>query len=171
MIKKNKSLFFNEKGITLLALVIMVIVIAILATVATYTGLSTYNNMQVTAFIKRLETVEERVRTLNQRAEVDSLLSENIGKYGQSLDEVTEAKTTFDILKGKKDINDEEKPLLDSDDESQYKYFSNKNLKDQLDISDIEGSYIINFETNEVFSVQGIDYGGKTVYCIDEIRD
>ncbi len=155
----------KENGVTLVALVIMVIVITILATIATYTGISTYQDMQVTAFIKRLETVEERVRTLAERAKVDSDLKGRLeGSYGEEISSID----AYDKIKGKgllKDKNDDN----DINDQN-YRYFTNENIKTQLGISDIEGGYIINFNTLEVYSEEGVEYNGNIVYSISEIR-
>ena len=155
----------NEKGVTLVALVIMIIVITILATVATYTGLSTISDMRVTAFVKRMETVEERVKTLVKKAEVDSELKNKLGlsddtdttnMYGDDA-------TTSSYVSGSlaNEIGDLEG----------YRYFSEEDLKEQLDISDIDGTYVINFKTKKVFSVEGVEYNSKTVYSVSDVKD
>ncbi|MBR3153136.1 MAG: hypothetical protein IKF52_06035 [Clostridia bacterium] len=149
----------SEKGITLVALVIMVIVIAILATVATYTGINTYKEMQVTSFVKRLETVEEKVKSLQKRAEVDSeLKSQLTSSYGDSLSEHYD-----DTAKVKNMLNA-------SGSDSEYRYFTNSQVDSQLKLSDIEGDYIINFKTGEVYSVEGVMYKGERVHSISDVR-
>ncbi|MBR3132585.1 MAG: hypothetical protein IKG42_00645 [Clostridia bacterium] len=156
----------NENGVTLVALVIMVIVIAILATVATYTGISTYREMQVTAFVKRVETVEEKVKSLKKRAEVDSVLSNELGlgsttaTYGDSLSsKYDNVSTVFSTLK------------ISNSNDSDYRYFTNEKLESQLKLKDIEGDYIINFKTGDVYSVEGVMYKGNRVHSISEVRE
>lgn len=146
----------NENGITLVSLVIMVIVIAILATVATYTGVSTYRNIQKTAMIKRLETVEEKVESIRKRAEVDSELKSKIDN---------------DLLGN--DLNNDHKNII-SGSTDHYRYFSNENLEQQLNIKDIEGSYLINLKDGgTVYSVEGIflGSGNEKAYSISEIKN
>ena len=144
----------NEKGVTLVALVIMIIVITILATVATYTGLSTISDMRVTSLKKDLEAVEEAVKTVRSKSLVDSSL-----KYYTLGDSVNGK----DSIMSKVGIKEEDYPYC--------RYFENKKLKSDLNISDINGDYIVNFETGKVYSVSGAKKDGNTYYSLDQINE
>lgn len=140
----------SEKGITLVALVVMVIIITILATVTTYTGIKSYEKAQVIEFKKRMSIVEERVRTLQKRADVDPSLENRLSDFSENT-RSSEANSLINEL----NLGNE------------YVFFSNDNMKSQLGIDDIKGSYLINFENGKVYSVEGVRYNGSTYYDSD----
>ena len=47
---------------------------------------------------------------------------------------------------------------------NKFRYISRENLELQLDITDIEDDVLVNFETREVVSTTGVEYGGKKYY-------
>lgn len=140
----------DNKGITLVALIITVILMLILTSVTTYTGVNTYRNMQVTKFITQMKLIQGKVDELKNSNTVDRLntMGEAVPADKQTI--ITTANTRGEIT---------------SSDISSYRYFSSENLKQQLDLEDgIDSEIMINFTTREVVSTVGIEYESKRYY-------
>ena len=144
-----KKLTKDNKGITLITLIITIILMSILVSVATYSGINTYKNMQVTKFVAQMQLIQAKVDDLAEANETEGL--------GE---DITEAQKNVLDLAYK---NDEVKDYND-DYKSKYRYFSTENLKTQLDIDDVEDEVLINFETREVVSLNGVEYKETKYY-------
>ena len=144
-----KKLTKDNKGITLITLIITIILMSILVSVATYSGINTYKSMQVTKFVAQMQLIQAKVDDLAQANETEGL--------GE---DITEAqKNVLDLAYKNGEVKD------DNDDyKSKYRYLSVENLKTQLDIDDVEDEVLINFETREVVSLTGVEYNGNTYY-------
>lgn len=144
-----KELTKDNNGITLVSLIIAIILMAILVTVGTYSGINTYKSAKVTKFVAQMQLVQGKVDELTQANEAEKL-GENVNQ---------EQKSIIDKAYANNEIKDNSEEYKQS-----YKYFSKENLKNQLDIEDIEDEILINFETREVVSLNGVEYNGKTYY-------
>ena len=155
----------DEKGITMLILVITVILTLLIAVTATYSGIDTYKGMRVKTFSEQLKIVRERVAVVKDKASTNSEI--NLNSLGKSLDELD------DTLKESvtNAINNSDELSVNS---ANYRYFDSKDLKDDLGI-DIESFAVaIDFERTVVIGVYGIEYEGQGVYTqkqIDEINN
>lgn len=58
----------DEKGITMLILVITIILTLLIAVTATYSGIDTYKGMRVKTFSEQLKIVRERVEVVKDKA-------------------------------------------------------------------------------------------------------
>lgn len=144
-----KKLTKDNKGITLITLIITIILMSILVSVATYSGINTYKSMQVTKFVAQMQLIQAKVDDL-----VESNETEGLGE------DTTEAqKNVLDLAYKNGEVKD-----YNDDYKSKYRYISTENLKTQLDIDDIEDEVLINFETREVVSLNGVEYNGNTYY-------
>lgn len=144
-----KELTKDNNGITLVSLIIAIILMAILVTVGTYSGINTYKSAKVTKFVAQMQLVQGKVDELTQANEEEKL-GENVNQ---------EQKSIIDKAYANNEIKDNSEEYKQS-----YKYFSKENLKNQLDIEDIEDEILINFETREILSLNGVEYNGKTYY-------
>ena len=144
-----KKLTKENSGITLITLIITIILMSILVSVTTYSGINVYRNMQVTKFVTQMQLIQ---------AKVDELAKANNSEgLGEDITETQKNVIDLAYKNGEvKDYSDEYK--------SKYKYFSIENLKTQLDIDDIGYEVLINFDTREVVSSNGIEYKGNTYY-------
>ena len=141
----------NNKGITLVALIITVILMLILVSVATYSGINTYKNTEVTKFVAQMQLIQTKVDELVEENNI-----ENIGE------EITTDETKKNIIS----LAYSNGEVQDNTDEykNKFKYISRENLELQLDIADIDNDILVNFETREVISVNGVEYDGKKYY-------
>ena len=138
--KKSK----DEKGISLLSLIITVIIMSILVGVSTYYGIESYKQAQVKQFVVQMQLIQTRVDELVELNEY-----QNLGSDASSYSVILSNANKSDGVSN--NIND-------------YKYFSKENLKNQFDIDNIDDGVLINFSTREVVSIVGIEYEGKTYY-------
>ena len=140
----------DNKGITLVALIIAVILMLILTSVTTYTGINTYRKMQVTKFVTQMQLIQGKVDELKDSKTIDELktMGDEIPTDKQAI--ITTANTRGEIT---------------SSDISSYRYFSSEKLKQELDLEDgIDGEIMINFTTREVVSTVGIEYESERYY-------
>lgn len=125
--------------------------------------MSTYDIIKVQKFISELEVIQSAV---------DSFVEENgndSSNYGYSFRENIPQKLL------KTEVNEINTELLNINtnvnwnpekDKSSEKYYCLKSndLKDLLGLEDIEMSVIINFETRQIISVDGININGVTYH-------
>ncbi len=146
-----KKITKDNKGITLIALVITIIIMSVLVTVVTYSGIDTYKNAKVTNFVAQMKLIQSKVDDL-----VQNKTKEEINNLG--LNEVT---TSEQINAINTAYNNQE---ILSNVISEYKVFTTNQLLDIFEIEDIESDIMVNFTTREVVSVNGIDNEGKNFY-------
>lgn len=135
----------NNKGITIITLIITIIIILILAGVGIYNAWETYEYSQMDKFVITMKLVQEKVELI----EYDS--ANPIGEvlpseYASFAEQVIYSEN----LEG---------TLL-----SDWRFFSEKNVKEKLELEDIGGEFLVNFETKEVISVIGVKYEDKMYY-------
>ena len=152
----------NEKGITLIALVITVIIMILLIAAGITYGSYSVSEVKLQNFAYELQQVQGKVEQIYQKMLLEedtkfiSLNGKNLGvNIGYSDD-------ALDILKEIRGI-DYRDVTLQTDKEfypetgvSMYRYFSKADLDKTLDIKNAQHSVIINFKTREVISVDGV---------------
>lgn len=139
--KKSKE----NRGITLITVIIAIIIMGILVTVSIYSGVESYRNAKVTQFVTQMQLIQ---------AKVDELVNTNeYSNLGSS------AATYQNILTIA--YNQEE---ISTSDVQNFKYFSIDDLKDDMDLENIDTDVLINFTTREIVSIDGVEYKGKTYY-------
>ncbi len=163
-----KKLKMNEKGITMISLVVTIILLVILSSIFTYSGLSSIRNNKFEKLRFELEMVQANVNLWyqqyidvpNEEIEIgspipDSMLSELQGPTG-ILNKVKEIANNMNI-----DM---------SEDISSYRYFS-KNDFESLQINGVENNYIIDIKKQVAILVEGYEYNGTDYYIIDQVKD
>ena len=146
-----KNITKDNKGITLIALIVTIIVILILASVTTYTGIEAYKNSQVTKFVTQMQLLQAKVDDLVETKGVEEL--NNIGVSAVTTNQETNAI-----------VNAFKQDEIATADTNKYKVFTVDKILEILDVEDVESSIIVNFETREIVSSTGIEYEGKTYY-------
>lgn len=156
----------NEKGITLMMLVITIIITLMIAVSAAYSGISTYKGMKVKTFSEQLSIIKERVNITKTKAQTNSEVDlKSLGK------EITEEKLGRGLFTRIKNAVVNSKEEIDIEN---LRYFDSNLLKQELgvDIDDME--VLINFENSLIISVNGVEYENQKVYTqkqIDEINN
>ena len=141
----------SNKGITIVALIITIILMLILVSVTTYSGINTYKNAQVAKFVAQMQLIQTKIDELVEENNI-----ENIG-VEITTDEAKKSIIGLAYTNGEIQYDTEEY-------KNKFRYISRENLEMQLDIADIEDDVLVNFETREVVSTSGVEYGGKKYY-------
>lgn len=153
----------NEKGITLVALVITIILMMILLSVSIETGFTTYENMKVQAFIAKMITVQEAVDKLCDKYSIQEI--NGMGVSFSSLDDVdykVEKKVLSDLLTNKPESN--WYGLAGDNNSANYRYFSVEDISSILGIKDFDTPIFFNPRTRNVIAVKGVKYEDKMYY-------
>lgn len=143
----------NDKGITLVALILTIGLLLILVTASVTTGSIQLDNMRLKEFYTKLEVVQENVEKLSRtNATYKNELGEEKGleEMGEDLTESQErflAGLGYDFLK--------------------FRFFSSQNLKDELDISGVDLNLLISFEDCLVISESGLKIKDQIFYTLD----
>lgn len=145
-----KKLTKDNKGITLITLIITIILMSILVSVATYSGINTYKSMQVTKFVAQMQLIQAKVDNIKNEKTIDELML--LGDSVDSSEQMSSINSAFS--------NNE----VTSDDTSLYRYFTKSKLLELFDIEEAYDDVMINFTTREVVSLNGVEYKGTKYY-------
>ncbi len=126
----------DNKGITLVILIITIIIMLILVSVTTYTGLNTYRAVQVEKFVTQMQLFQSKIDEL-----VESMSAEEL--EGLDLTEPTaEQQSVINSAFGNGEIS--------SGDINSYKVFNPDQIQKLLDIEDAPNDIMVNFKTREI---------------------
>ena len=89
----------SNKGITLMMLIITIIVLSILTAVTVSVGSSTLKEMQVEAYVAKMNMVQSRVNVISQKVQEGDTSYANIGTEISALSETNKNKVA-NILNG-----------------------------------------------------------------------
>lgn len=138
----------SNKGITLMMLIITIIVLSILTAVTVSVGSGTLKDMQVQAYVAKMNMVQSRVNVISQKVQEGDTSYDNIGTEISALSETNKNKVA-NILNG-----------VSSDG---FKFYNQTDLK-ELGVEKIDEDVIINLNTRRIYSMVGIKYEGTTYY-------
>jgi len=147
----------NEKGITLVTLVITMIVLVILASVTIYTGSNIIKQAQLQTINTNIMLIQAKVKTISEQAKFNKNTS---GYQGYVVTDVT----------GNEKI---QKLVSDGviDDASKYYVLWQEHLNDMgLEKVDVEDGYVVNYDTEVVIYVKGFEYEGTTYYKSTDLK-
>ena len=157
----DKKVIKNEKGITLLALVITIVVLIILASIAVNVGKDGIKESKEDAMLSELGMVQNAI--LQRKTKVDltneDYPGETIAEANINLEE------TIEEINNNRTSSEEEISRKDHDD-SHYYFLSTENGGlEELGITNSEEAYIVNYETGEVINyTTKLTETGKPLY-------
>ena len=145
----------NEKGITLITLIITIIVLSILASIGITSGNQTIDMAKYNQFKSELTTLQTKINEYNPK--------DNIGqKLSSSQETILNTKEVSDIIyKGK---TEEEKTKI----KDGFTFASSYTIQKQLGL-EVSKDYLINIEYRYVVACKGVEYDGTTYYMIDQM--
>lgn len=145
----------NEKGITLVTLVITIIVLSILASIGITSGNQTIDMAKYNQFKSELTTLQTKINEYNPK--------DNIGqKLSSSQEAILNTKDVSDIIyKGK---TEEEKAKI----KNGFTFASSYTIQKQLGL-EVSKDYLINIEYRYVVACKGVEYDGTTYYMINQM--
>lgn len=154
----------NERGITLITLVITVIILVILCSVSVGVYKEYSNSMKLQKFNIELSTVQLRV---DEIANTNEYYIDSSGKkvYLSTLGEnltLEEIEFVRDIIFPASNITD---PTIQL---NEFRKFTSTDLDKKLNISAIEQDVYINFDKKIVLSANGLKIANKTYYTSTE---
>ena len=138
----------QKNGVTLISLVITIILLLIVAGVSVTAGISAYNNATVTDFVSKMNIIQEQVNTSYTKIKNGDATVLSYGKKIDSLD--SNLQTKINTALGSKDNTD-------------FLYYDIDALK-KLGVDGIKLYVVINFNTREVYSLNGVEYEGTVHY-------
>ena len=142
----------EEKGITLIALVITIALLLILASIGTYSGVNFIKQAKLNKFTTEMKVMQTEVNDLYDRYSNGETEVLNLGK---SLD--GNANNVF--TSGASGITEG----IDK-----YKYYDQETIKG-LGIDGVDGEFYVNVEKRSVVSHDGLEYEGTTYYTLDQL--
>lgn len=169
----------NERGITLVILIITVLVMIILIAAGIAYGTTSIGEMRLQNFSYEIQQIQGRVDSTHEKMKAESdrepsYVTLNNRMVGSNITVSEEAMDT--LKKVTKNKIDYRTITTDNEDyyynrvDTMYRYFSKKDLEDFFDIKNANQDVIINFKTREVISVKGQKYQETVYYRLEDIK-
>ena len=146
------SMLKQNKGVTLVALIITVTILLILASISIVSGTAAVSYIKFTNAKSQISTIQTNVNSWYQEAQNNT----EILNYGQEVNE-----TNCDSQK----LQDTENHVGNL---NQYRYFSADYLKNDLDIDGISYDFLIDIENRSVILFGGITYEDINYFTAQE---
>lgn len=150
----NKS---NQRGITIISLVITIIMLLILASVTVYTGDNVIKHAKLQTINTNMMLIQVKVKTIAEQAKFNKDTSNYKGTV------ITDVSSDNKISE-----------LINNgviEDTSKYYLLSKSDLDSMgLEKIDIEDGYIVNYDTEEVIYVKGFEHDGTTYYKLSDMK-
>ena len=156
----------QEKGVTLLALVITIIVLIIIASIGISSGKGTIKSAKFSKFQAELKIIQNKANEWNQAYENGETI--NIGT-----DPTSEQKMALDSQEVSEIITNKAGSDTTKIEEikSSFRMLTNDYIKGDLGIDSIEGEYLVNIKERMVVSTEAFQYEGINYYMIDQMED
>lgn len=144
----------NQKGITIISLIITIIIMLILASVTINIGTGNIENSRMVKFVSYMQAIQTKVDYIYEYS--DYL------EYGETLESSNESRLQT-IL------DSETEGLLTTIGSKHLKYFDSSHIATDLELENIDDEIVVDFSTREVISLNGIEYEGKMYYTQYEL--
>lgn len=140
----------NEKGITLIVVIITIMLLTIISGLAIYDGVQTYKESQAVYFETYMKQIQKQT---------DIIIEEETeySQLGQALN--AEQKATLQTI-----ITNNPSIKTRSVENSGLRYFSSNDIKEIFNISDVNDEIVINFTNRDVISLNGVEKNGTMHY-------
>lgn len=166
----------NEKGVTLVSLVITIIVLLVLATVSIYAGTGTIRYANYNKAKAEMQTISTQVNSWNEEYLKVDVKDEEI-EEGQTREQVKATKQQAIIEKYGVLTTDSscDQTILNTTIQAtgitatDYRFLSEEYLKQNLGL-DASFEYLINIISKDVILLGGISYNGQTYYTLNDFE-
>lgn len=145
----EQYLKFNQKGITIISLIITIIIMLILASVTINVGTDSIDKSQMINFVTCMQTIQSKVDFIVE--------NENYMNYGEEVD--SNNKQLFREI-----INNGNETFLTNVDSKFLRFFDSSHIASDLEAGNIDDEIIVDFNTREVISLNGVKYENKMYY-------
>ncbi len=166
----------NERGITLLVLIISIAIMLILVSVGIRYGGESVEDINLQNFSYELQQIQGRVDSFHEKMKIISdidyitfngqAMGINVKRSAKAVETLKKFGINYDVASG------EDKNLYYDGNgvDTYYRYFSKSNLEKQLDIKNARINVIINFKTREVISVEPQIYKENQYYRLQDLK-
>lgn len=155
----------QNKGITLISLIVTIIILLILVTVGTNVGKSLINEAKYNNTISQMKLMQTKVNELYEEYKNGTVSDENIGEtIPDTL--ATKANQAFQTAK-----NNNRTEQYIGENVSDYKYLSSDYIKNNFGIEKSELDYIVSIKYRTVILLDGVKKDGVIYYSLNEIED
>lgn len=153
----------NNKGITIISLIIVVIIMILLASITAYEASSIVNTAKVQSVTTNLLLIQAQIRIINEK-----VVFENEDEKKQELLLGTPLSNNDSMI----NTMENKGIITDSDDIENYYILSQENLTEMgLETLKDSDGYVVNYETEEVIYVYGVKNSeGKYLYKLSEMN-
>lgn len=149
----------DQKGITLVALIVIIVVMVILTAVSVNVGMESLNDTRLQGFYTQLEIIQKRVDAI---ASMNEHYVDNNGnkiylkEQGQTLT-ISQQNSLQSIL---------QKQGIDIS-TNFFRYFTISDLESKLDLLEMEYNVFIDFTNRVIVAEDGVKVGNKTYYVLE----
>ena len=135
----------NNKGITLITVIITVVLLAIMAGLVITYGVDTFQNSKVVKFETNMKTLQKKV---------DLSLEE-----GTDYTTLGSALTSEQQAKLQTILDNDSNNYIETDDATKttLRYFSSSDIEEDFDVKKIDDEIVVNFANREVISLNGVE--------------
>lgn len=148
----------NQKGITLLSLVITIIVLLVIGSVTIYTGSNIIKKASLQTINTNMMLIQAKVKTISEQAK----FNKDTSKYkGTKVSEVIDNEKIEELVTNKVIEETEKSYLLSQEDLNQM----------GLEKVKVEDGYVVNYETDEVIYVKGFEANGELHYKLSQMKN
>ena len=144
----------NNKGITLISLIVIVIILAMLTGYIVTSVNNTYEKSSIIQFSSYMQMIQKKVDIyVEEGTDIETL--------GQPLS--TENKTRLQEI-----LNSDTKNVIETTDAngSKLRYFSSSDIYEDFEISEINDEVVVNFANREIISLNGVQKDEEMYYVI-----
>ena len=157
----------NQKGVTLISLVITIIVLLILAGIGITSGVQTIKSSKQTKFTTEMKIMQVEANELYDAYKNNKEIEVNGTKYkGEEIKNIGKNITEAGG-KASEVFTQDASGITDS---TGYKYY-NEDIIKGLGIDGVENEYFVNVEKRSVVAVIGVDFDGKVCYTVAQLPD
>lgn len=147
----------NQKGITIITLVITVILLIIITSVTVYTGTSVIKQAQLQTISTNMMLIQVKIKTIAEQAK----FNKDTSNYKGILVSEVSGNSKIDKLVNDKIIDDVAKSYI----------LSKEDLSSMgLEKIDIDDGYVVNYETSEIIYVKGFENEGNIYYKLSDLK-
>lgn len=148
----------NSKGITIVSLVITIIILMIITSVTIYTGSNVIKQVTLQNVNTDMMLIRAKVKTMEEQAKFNK---DNSNYKGTPL---------INVLDNKKIDKLVDEGIVE--DVTKYYLLSKDDLNSMgLEKVDIADGYLVNYETEEIIYVRGLEKDDNTYYKLSDIKD
>lgn len=148
-IKRGIKVNGNQKGITLISLIVTIIVMSILLAVTANVGNNSYENSKMVGFVTYMQAIQKKVDIVS--------VNEDYSKYGSELSNLNKEALT-QILRS------DNETFYTTVDSEYLRYFNREQIANDLELENVKDEIVIDFNTREIISLRGIKYNGEMYY-------